>query len=433
MAESSVAFHGARPTRARLYILALIAIATMINYLDRTVVSIAAPLFSHEFGIEARTLGYILSAFGWTYALAQIPGGALLDRIGVRLTYYWSLTLWSAFTALQGLATGVWSLLFCRLGLGVAEAPCYPSNSRVLNAWFPQAERARANATYSVGQYVGLGLLSPLLYWVTAHFGWRALLIGVGLIGIAFGLVWWRGYSEPDAGRANAAELEHIRAGGGLASNNSSIRFSWSRVGFLLSRRQILGASLGQFCGNATLVFFVTWFPSYLAGELKMGWLKAGFFAMLPFIAASVGVLFGGALSDFLLRRTGSANIARKLPVILGLALAASSVLATVAGSNELVILILSIAFFGQGMVNLGWTLISDVAPRQLIGLTAGLFNFFANVASIVTPIVIGYTVAASGGSFKGALSFISALAVVGVLIYVFVIGDVQRVEYTEG
>jgi ACS family D-galactonate transporter-like MFS transporter len=161
-----------------------------------------------------------------------------------------------------------------------------------------------------------------------------------------------------------------------------------------------------------------------------MGWLKAGFFAMMPFIAASVGVLFGGALSDYLLRRTGSANIARKLPVIAGLCLAASSVLATVAGSNTLVIAILSIAFFGQGMVNLGWTLISDVAPRQLIGLTGGVFNFFANVASIVTPIVIGYTVAASGGSFRLALTFISALAVIGVLIYVFVIGDVKRVEY---
>jgi ACS family D-galactonate transporter-like MFS transporter len=419
-----------RPTRARLVVLALIAIATMINYLDRTVLGIAAPLFSQQFGIDARTLGFILSAFGWTYALAQIPGGALLDRIGVKLMYYWSLTLWSAFTALQGLATGVWSMLLCRLGLGVAEAPCYPANSRVLNAWFPQGERARANATYSVGQYVGLGLLSPVLYWITAEFGWRTLLVGVGACGILFGFVWWRFYSEPDAGRANAAELAYIRAGGGLASGSSSAGFSWQRVGFLLSRRQILGASIGQFCGNSTLVFFVTWFPSYLAGELKMGWLQAGFFAMLPFIAASVGVLFGGALSDFLLRRTGSANIARKLPVIAGLGLAATSVLATVVGSNGMVILVLSIAFFGQGMVNLGWTLISDVAPRQLIGLTGGLFNFFANVASIVTPIVIGYTVAASGGSFRLALTFISALAVIGVLIYVFVIGDVKRVEY---
>jgi MFS transporter, ACS family, D-galactonate transporter len=419
-----------RPTRTRLVILALIALATMINYLDRTVLGIAAPLFRKDFGIDAQTLGYVLSAFGWTYALAQIPGGALLDRIGVKLTYYGSLTLWSAFTALQGLATGVWSMLFCRLGLGAAEAPCYPANSRVLNAWFPQGERARANATYSVGQYVGLGLLSPVLYWITEQYGWRTLLVGVGVAGMLYGLVWWRFYHEPDSGRANAAELDYIRAGGGLASGSTSIGFSWQRIGFLLSKRQILGASIGQFCGNATLVFFVTWFPSYLAGELKMGWLKAGFFAMMPFIAASIGVLFGGALSDFLLRRTGSANIARKLPVIAGLCLAATSVLATVAGSNGLVIIILSIAFFGQGMVNLGWTLISDVAPRPLIGLTGGLFNFFANVASIVTPIVIGYTVAASGGSFHLALAFISALAVIGVLVYAFVIGDVKRVEY---
>jgi ACS family D-galactonate transporter-like MFS transporter len=415
-------------TRARLGILVLISVGTMINYLDRTVVSIAAPFFSKELQLDAFWLGIVFSAFSWTYAAAQIPGGVFLDRIGVKLTYFLSLTFWSLFTLLQGVSVGLKSLLLCRLGLGIAEAPCYPANSRVLNSWFPQHERARANGVFSVGQYVGLGLLSPVMVWLATNYGWRALLIIVGAIGIAFGLIWYRYYSNPHDGRANQAELDYIAAGGGVSQKSAAVPFKWSSIAFLLSKRQILGASLGQFCGNTTLVFFITWFPSYLVNERHMTWIKAGFFVSLPFIAASVGVLFGGALSDYLLRRTGSANIARKLPVTAGLLLASTIMVANFVSDDTWVIIAMSVAFFGQGMVNLGWTLISDVAPRALVGLTAGVFNLFANLAGIVTPLAIGYIVR-STGSYVWALGFVGIVALLGVICYVFVVGDVKRVE----
>ena len=139
----------------RFTILALITVGTMINYLDRTVISIAAPLLSSELGLHAALMGIAFSAFSWTYAAAQIPGGILLDRCGVRLTYYWSVTLWSLCTVLQGLTGGLATLVGARLALGVAEAPAYPCNSRILNMWFPQSERARATGVYAVGQYFG--------------------------------------------------------------------------------------------------------------------------------------------------------------------------------------------------------------------------------------------------------------------------------------
>jgi MFS transporter, ACS family, D-galactonate transporter len=420
-------------TRARLGILALVTIATMINYLDRTVLSVATPALRADLHLNAATMGYVLSAFSWTYAAAQIPGGVFLDRVGVRITYALSLILWSLFTVLQGLSTGLLSLVGLRLGLGVAEAPCYPSNSRILSSWFPQGERARANSVYCVGQYLGLGLMSWLLYWITAQFGWRALFVIVGSIGVVFGLVMWQRYRDPgEDGRANAAELEHIRSGGGLSFSGAKATFSWAQIGFLLRQRQMLGAALGQFCGNATLVFFLTWFPSYLASERHMAWIRAGFYASLPFIGASVGVLFGGLLSDWLLKRTGSANLGRKLPVIAGLLLASGIVSANYVESDALVIVILSVAFFGQGMVNLGWTLLTDIAPRELFGLAGGVFNLSANLAGIVTPIVIGQIVQRTG-SFKAALAFIAALAVIGVLSYLLILGDVKRVQYEHG
>jgi ACS family D-galactonate transporter-like MFS transporter len=413
----------------RLTVLALISLATLLNYADRAVLGVAAPSMTSELHISPVVMGLIFSVFSWTYAAAQIPGGVLLDRLGTRITYTISLIFWSFFTLLHGLANSVAALIAFRLGLGIAEAPCFPTNSRVLSTWFPQQERARANGVYSVGQYFGLAFLSPLLFWIVAVWGWRAMFLLFGAIGIAYGIVWYFAYRDPEhSKRVNQAELDHIRAGGGLSHEGAAIAFSWSNVGKLLRKRQILGASIGQFCGNSTLVFFLTWFPTYLATERHMDWLKSGVFAVLPYIAASVGVLLGGYISDTLIRRTGSANVGRKLPVVAGLLLASTIILANYVESNAMVIAIMSVAFFGQGMVNLGWTLIADVAPKPLMGLTGGVFNFCANLAGIITPLVVGFIFAATG-TFYGALAYIGALALIGAAAYIFIVGDVHRVS----
>lgn len=418
-----------RRSNARLTVLGLITIGTMLNYLDRAVLGVAAPTMTQELAIDPVLMGIVFSAFSWTYAAAQIPGGAFLDRVGARLTYFWSVGLWSVFTLLQGFATGLISLLTFRLGLGVAEAPCFPTNSRILSSWFPQHERARATGAYSVGQYFGLAFLSPLLFWVVGTFGWRTLFVAAGVAGIAFAFLWVRVYRDPNESKSvNAAELAYIEAGGGLSQPGAHTPFRWKNIARLMQHRQILGASIGQFAGNSTLVFFLTWFPTYLATERQMEWLKVGFYAVLPFIAASVGVLVGGFVSDMLIKRTGSANLGRKLPILTGLLLASTIVLANFVDNDAVVIAILSVAFFGQGMVNLGWTLITDVAPKNLIGLTGGVFNLCANLAGIITPIVIGFIVAKTG-SFFYALAYIAVVAVIGALSYIFIVGDVRRVE----
>ena len=418
-----------KPTHARFGVLALITLATMLNYVDRSVMGVAQPSLVAELAIGPEVMGLIFSAFSWTYALAQIPGGLVLDKLGTRLTYGLSLGLWSLATMLHGLMSSVVGLFSARLALGVAEAPCFPANSRILSTWFPQSERARANGVYSVGQYVGLGFMIPLLTYIVATFGWRALFFIFGGAGVIYAFVWHALYREPhESPRANQAELDYIAAGGGLASRAGGFALSWAAVRTLLRQRQILGASIGQFCGNSTLVFFLTWFPSYLATERGMDWIRSGFAASLPYIAASVGVLVGGAVSDGIIRRTGSATLGRKLPIITGLLLTSTMVLANFTPSNSLVIAIMSLAFFGQGMVNLGWTLIADVAPKQLMGLTGGVFNFCANLAGIVTPLVIGFGLGATG-SFYGALAYIATLGLVGAAAYVFIVGEVKRVE----
>src|SRR5579884_1572052 len=204
-------------SKVRFGILALISVGTVINYLDRAVLGIAAPAITKDLKLNAAVMGVILSAFSWTYAAAQIPGGVLLDRFGTRIIYFFSVAFWSAFTLLQGFVSSVTTLMACRLGLGTAEAPCFPANSRVLGTWFPQHERARANSVYAVGQYFGLAFLSPLLFWIVARFGWRMLFFLTGSIGLLFSVAWLKSYVEPDESRGvNQAELDYIAAGGGL-------------------------------------------------------------------------------------------------------------------------------------------------------------------------------------------------------------------------
>lgn len=423
----------ARPTRTRwVPVLALVAVATTVNYLDRTVLGIAAPYLTRELGLTAASLGVVFSAFSWSYALLQIPGGIFLDRFGTRTTYTLALSLWSAFTALMGVVQGLPGLVLTRIGVGTFEAPCFPANSRILATWFPQHERARANSIYSVGQYAGIAFLSVPLFWITQQFGWRSLFFLAGGFGLALGAVFWWIYREPSESRTvNEAELAYIAAGGGGEYRGTPVAFSWRSVRWLLSHRQVLGASLGQFGGNSTQVFFVTWFPTYLVNARGMTFLNAGMMATLPYIGASIGVLVAGQLSDHLLKRTGSANLARKLPIVGGMLLASTIVVANFvpADANLLVVGIMSVAFFGQGMTNLGWTVISDVAPKELIGLTGGIFNFSANLAGIVTPLVIGYAYQ-STGSFFGPLVYIAVVALVGALAYSVILGDVRRLEY---
>ncbi len=426
---SSIVHKKTKKTRARFVILALISTGTMINYLDRTILGIAAPALTQELGISAALMGIVFSAFSWSYTAMQIPGGVLLDKFGSRIIYFLSLTLWSLFTALHGLVNSVWTLFAMRLGLGIAEAPCFPANSRIVATWFPQQERAMATGVYTVGEYIGLAFLSPVLFWILATFGWRALFIIVGLLGILFGIIWIRYYREPqDYINVNKEELGYIESGGGLVSGHKeTVKFEWSMIFKLLKYRQLSGICLGQFASNSTLVFFLTWFPTYLATERQMEWIKIGFFAVMPFIAASIGVLFGGWLSDYLLRCGKSVNVARKLPIIMGLLLASTIIGANYVDSNAAVIAVLSVAFFAQGMAALGWTLVSDIAPMNQLGLTGGIFNFAANLAGIITPMAIGFIVTATG-SFIGAILYIGVLALIGAFSYIFIVGDVRRI-----
>ncbi|QWF54181.1 MFS transporter [Bordetella hinzii] len=421
------------PTRSRYLIMVMLFITVVINYLDRSNLSIAAPALKDEFGLDTVHEGLILSAFGWTYAAMQIPGGWLVDRVAPRVLYAAALILWSAATFFMGFAGSFVLLFVLRLAVGALEAPAYPINNRVVTTWFPEKERATAIGFYTSGQFVGLAFLTPVLAWLQHHYGWHMVFVSTGLLGIVWGVVWFLVYREPRQFKgANAAEIDLIQQGGGVVDLERRVTekkppFSWGDLGLVMSRRKLWGVYLGQFCLTSTLWFFLTWFPTYLVKYRGMDFIKSGFLASVPFLAAFIGVLCSGVLSDFLIRRGATVGLARKLPIILGLLISTSMIGANFTDSTGWVIFFLALAFFGNGLASITWSLVSALAPVRLLGLTGGVFNFVGNLSSICTPIVIGFLV--SKDNFAPAIVYVSSLALLGALSYILLVGKVERID----
>ncbi|OCZ57254.1 glucarate transporter [Achromobacter xylosoxidans] len=422
-----------RPTRSRYLIMVMLFITVVINYLDRSNLSIAAPALKDEFGLDTVHEGLILSAFGWTYAAMQIPGGWLVDRVSPRVLYAAALILWSAATFFMGFAGSFVILFVLRLAVGALEAPAYPINNRVVTTWFPEKERATAIGFYTSGQFVGLAFLTPVLAWLQHHYGWHMVFVSTGLLGIVWGVLWYLIYREPRQFKgANAAEIELIQQGGGVVDLDKRVTekkapFNWNDLGLVMSQRKLWGVYLGQFCLTSTLWFFLTWFPTYLVKYRGMDFIKSGFLASVPFLAAFIGVLCSGVLSDFLIRRGATVGLARKLPIILGLLISTSMIGANFTDSTPWVIFFLAVAFFGNGLASITWSLVSALAPVRLLGLTGGVFNFVGNLSSICTPIVIGFLV--SKDSFAPAIVYVSSLALLGALSYILLVGKVERID----
>jgi ACS family glucarate transporter-like MFS transporter len=428
-----------KQTRVRYLILFMLFVVTTINYADRATISIAGSALQKDLGINAVSLGYIFSAFGWAYVLGQIPGGWLLDRFGSKKVYAASIFTWSVFTMLQGyigefgIGTAVFLLFALRFMVGLAEAPSFPGNARIVAAWFPTRERGTASAIFNSAQYFATVLFAPLMGWIVYHFGWQHVFVVMGALGIAFSMVWMAViYSPREHPRANAAEVEYIASNGGLVDLDTPGKKSegpkWSYIGQLLTNRMMAGIYLGQFCINALTYFFLTWFPVYLVQERGMTILKAGIIASLPAICGFIGGVLGGVISDWLLRRGNSLSVARKTPIVAGMLLSMSMILCNYVDADWMVVGFMAMAFFGKGIGALGWAVVSDTSPKQIAGLSGGLFNTIGNLSSITTPIIIGYIIAATG-SFKMALVFVGANALVAAISYLFVVGEIKRFE----
>lgn len=437
--ENAVA-QNIKPTKVRWMMVIFLFVVTAINYGDRSTIGIAGKSMSGELGFDAAAMGWVIASFSIAYVIGQLPGGWLLDRFGSKRVYFCSIFFWSIFTLLQGTVhffIGAWALIMLftfRFLMGLAEAPSFPGNSRITAAWFPAKERATAVAIFNSAQYFATVIFAPIMGWLTHEYGWQSVFFFMGGIGIFVSFVTIILVHNPkDHPWANKKEVEYIAEGGGLVDmdQKKEEKQQGPKLGYikqLITNRMMLGVYLGQYCINVLTYFFITWFPIYLATERNLDIKSVGFLAAVPAICGFGGGLLGGVFSDFLMRKTNSLSIARKTPIVFGMLFSMTMIFCNYVDSIPMVILFMSLAFFGKGVGALGWAVMADTAPKEISGLAGGLFNMFGNASSVISPIIIGYIVYATG-RFEWALVFVAAHGFLAAFSFLFIVGPIKRME----
>lgn len=429
------------PTRVRYLIITILFAVSCFSFADRSALSQAVAAMPAAMNLNAGRLSYLLFAFGWAYALGQLPSGGLLDRFGSKRVYGIAIIGWSicafltAFAGYLAASAAFTAIFILRVLSGLAQSPVFPGNGRIVAAWFPASERGRASAIFNASQYFALPIFAPIFGGLIHLAGWRSCFWFLGALGIILAAVWFRNIcGVKEHPRINAAEIELIERGGGLVNTDAatSVRrntLTWSTVKMLLSYRMLVGVYVGQFCITTLTWFFLTWFPLYLAQARHMSVIKVGLAAAVPGLCGGFGGILGGIISDKLLHSGFSLSMSRKVPIMAGMALAMTIIACNYASSQGLMLFFMSLSFFGKGIGALGWSVISDTSPKGMVGMNGALFNLFGNLAGVTTPLIIGPIVVRTH-SYNGALVFIACIAFCVILSYGFIVGEIKRLDF---
>ena len=403
------------PRSPRWVIVFLLLLSVCINYIDRGSLSVAAPILSEEFSLSPSKLGYLLSAFFWSYTGFQLVVGWLVDRHDVKWVYAGGFLVWSVAMASTGLANSFAGLLAARLCLGIGESVFLPSVSKIVVRLFPPERRGLPNALVDVGTKVGPALSIYLGGMLLQDYGWRILFSGVGLGSLLWLVPWiWLMPAEPvRSGECHAGGL-------GMAE--------------ILCRRETWGTSLGMFALGYVWIFLITWLPSYLVRERNYTLQQMAVLGSMPFWGMAVATLAGGWASDLWIARGGTPTLVRKTFAVTGLLLCAGLMLpaALVADSR------FASAFLIASCVSLGiftsnvWAITQTLAGPEAAGKWTGIQNFVGNLGGVISPVVAGLIVEQTGAFFL-AFAVAALILVLGAGCYLFLVPRIEPIVWRPG
>ncbi len=400
--------------------LILLVLAGTLNYLDRSTLSIANPLIRNELGLSIGDMGLLLSAFLWAYAFAQLPGGALVDRIGPHRLLSAGLGLWSVAQAAAGFVTSFWQFSIARVALGLGEAPMFSSAVRVVRDWYNVRDRGLPTGTWNCASSLGPAIAPPVLTGLMIALGWRWMFVSMGLVGLAVAAAWYLLYRDPDEADFNADERQYL-ADGEAADSGTPVRLAeW--LG-LFRFRTTWGLGMGFFGVVYMNWLYLTWLPGYLEIERHMSIMKTGVVAAIPFGFGVVGSIGGGWIADWLMRRGFSPISSRKIPVIAGvLGMVAFTVVAAEVADNFAAVTAVSAAvMFGAAASGMSWAMASVAAPANCTASLGAIQNFGGYLGGALAPTVTGFIVQ-STGSFTPAFLASTAIGLVSAAAYLLVV-----------
>jgi MFS family permease len=397
---------------ARWGIVGLLLLSVCINYIDRGSLSVAAPVLSKQFSLSPGKLGYLLSAFFWSYTGFQLVVGWLVDRHDVKWVYAVGFLVWSLAMASTGLATSFGGLLVARLCLGIGESVFLPSVSKIVVGLFPAERRGLPNALVDVGTKVGPALSIYLGGMLLQEYGWRTLFISVGLGSLVW-LVPWIWLMPADPARTAT------RHAPGLGMTE------------ILRRRETWGTSLGMFALGYVWIFLITWLPSYLVQERNYAMKQMAVLGSLPFWGMAVATLTGGWASDNWIARGGTPTRVRKTFAVTGLLLCAGLMLPAALVADTWVasgFLIASCVALGIFTSNV-WAITQTLAGPEAAGKWTGIQNFVGNLGGVISPIVAGLIVEHTR-SFFLAFAVAAVTLVLGAACYLFLVPRVEPIVW---
>ena len=392
-------------------VLFLLSLSVLINYIDRSNLSIAADLIKGELHISDLQLGELLSAFFWTYGCMQIPAGWLVDRFDVKWVFAAGFFLWSIATATAGIIHGFVALIAIRVVLGIGESVAFPSYSKILGTYFRENRRGSANAVIIAGLAVGPALGMLVGGTVVGRFGWRPFFLVLGL-GCLVWLVPWVAWMPRSPG---------------VDATGSGTKV---RILDILVHRSAWGTCLGQFCINYCLYFLVTWLPSYLlrGRHFSMdGMARVGGLIFLLFATSS---LISGKLSDKWIAAGASPTLVRKTLLGVGSTALGICLVAAALAPDVVFVWVMSAAGISMGMSGGScWTVTQTVAGPQVAGRWTGVQNFVGNMAGGVGPLLTGYLVGRTG-RFHGPFVIAAAISWIGAASWVFLVGPIEPMDW---
>jgi sugar phosphate permease len=410
----------ARIRRAQAISLALLILTGVINYMDRGTLAVANRSIASELGLSLGQMGLLLSAFSWSYALAQLPTGGLVDRIGPRRLLGTGLILWSVAQAAGGLVSSFGQFIAARICLGIGEAPQFPSAARVVGNWYPLHRRGTPTGIFNSASPLGTALAPLILTQMILLLDWRWMFILTGAIGIIAAIIWFCLYRDPQDLPLSAEERSYLQ---GQATEPVRARVTVRDWLDLFSYRATWGMILGFFGSVYLNWVYLTWLPAYLTTERHMSLARTGVMASVPFFCGFLGCLVAGWLSDQVTKRTVGAPVTgRRIPVIVCmLGMAAFTVPAALAESNTIAIACISVVIFLANAASAcSWALATAVAPSNRIASLGALQNFGGFIGGALAPIATGFI--AQSFSFVPALLTGAVIAFGGAMSYLFLV-----------
>lgn len=418
-----------RAKNVRWIVVVILTVLSIINYLDRGNLSVAAPLIMKDLHMNPAAMGVILSSFVWPYAIMNLPSGWAVDRFGTRIMMSIAVGFWSVVAVATGFMRTMSSFIITRVLLGVGESAMFPAAIKATNAWFPPNEKGFATSIFIAGTQVGLAISAPISTALMLAFGWPAMFVIIGSIGFLVLLGWVILYKDPAKHKwLSKEEFQYIRSAvvtsAPMVDEQTQRKITLTQWFKLFGQLSTWAMVIGDFALQYSFWFYIAWLPTFLEKSEHFSISKTGFYASLPYIAGTVGVLLGGKISDWFIAKGMSRLNGRRYTISLGAVLTAVALLLTAFAHNSgLAVTLLTIGMFTYSLCSAPiWALATDVVESDdYVASIGSIQNFGGFLGGAFAPIVTGILVASFGG-FTIALVVTAILALISAVMYALVL-----------